>query len=439
MTYLKTSNRSRRMARLAAALPGLALWASGTVAFADDTEILTGQIGEYAAPNILFIIDTSGSMGGQVLVDDSYDPSVTYTGPFTDPEKLYYTLTDFGGGFNYPDESFIEFGSYVAQNAFVCAAAETPLAESGFFVDRMIQFDTTDNLWGFLQNFDADPSLSGSSRLTECFRDLGVHGTDDTAIGAYPINPLGGDDGTPVVPYSTDPNDPDLFDWGGYQLSYAVFSNNYLNWIAERAASGDPVLSTRLGVVQDVTRNLIDRLTVVDDPRQAFNIGLMRFSSNGQGGMVLQPVKSVAESRDDIVAAVDSMFPSNNTPLSETMYEAYQYLRGGAVDYGLNSTPVPSVDTAISGDNYISPIEASCQRNYIVLLTDGLPTSDTDATERISNIIGGPCGGNCLDDLAMHMNETDMVPSMEDDQHVQTYTIGFFTDSTLLQNTATGT
>ena len=426
---------SERISKFGAFLPGLVLWASGTVALADDTEILTGQIGDYAAPNILFIIDTSGSMDGQVLIDDGYDPAVTYPGPFDVPDRLYYTLADFGGGFNFPDADYIDFGFFVSENVFVCDAARMPLEQSGFYVDRIIQFDTQDDRWGFLEDDDPDPALSGSRRFTECFRDYGIHGTNDASDGAYPVN----EDGLP--PFTTDPDDEDAFDWSGYQLTYAVFSNNYLNWIASRAASGDPVLSTRLGVVQDVTRNLIDRLVTVNDPRQAFNLGLMRFSTNAEGGIVLQPVANVATSRDEIVAAVDSMSPFSNTPLAETLYEAYQYLRGGPVVYGLNSTPTTSVASSRTpdGSNYISPIEASCQKNYIVLLTDGLPTSDNDANGAIQSIVGGACSGaSCLDDLAQYLDSADILPGMEEDQTIQTFTIGFFTNSQLLRDTATG-
>ncbi|MFK7886837.1 MAG: pilus assembly protein [Gammaproteobacteria bacterium] len=440
MMSTKHISSRTRAARLAAFLPGLALWASGTVALADDTEILTGEIGDYAAPNILFVVDTSGSMSGQVLVDNSYDPDDVYTGPFTDPDQMFYVLADGGGNFTYPDDDYVNFGAWVSRDRLVCDQAQTLLPGSGFYVDRFIQFDPNDNDWGFLQGEDDDPIESGVNRFTECFSDEGLHGTGDGVSGTYPAN------GDSLVPFTTDAASPDRFNWATYPLRYAFFESNYLNWISERAAAGTPVVQTRLEVVQGVTRNLINRLTASgDDPRQQFNVGLMRFSTDAQGGMVLQPVDdiSIGTVRNQFLDAVDSMTPSSNTPLSETLYEAYQYLRGGPVDYGATSVPQTSVPTSYTGDlvngaSYISPIEAACQKNYVVLLTDGLPTTDTDANDRIAAITGAQCSGNCLDDLARHMKDTDMLPSLADDQFIDTFTIGFFTDSTLLANTATG-
>ena len=58
-----------------------ALWAltSGLPAVADDTELFIGNsLGSQARPNILFVIDNSGSMGSLVLTQDGFDGSTTY-------------------------------------------------------------------------------------------------------------------------------------------------------------------------------------------------------------------------------------------------------------------------------------------------------------------------------------------------------------------------
>ncbi len=69
------------------------------------------------------------------------------------------------------------------------------------------------------------------------------------------------------------------------------------------------------------------------------------------------------------------------------MYEAYLYLSGGSVDYGINSRKNPGLRRAPEHLRararprptpaiYQSPLTISCQKNFIVLLTDGLPTAD---------------------------------------------------------------
>jgi hypothetical protein len=80
---------------------------SGAPALADDTELFVGdasaQAGAY--PNLLFILDNSGSMGAQPSgssgTAESYDPLVTYPGA-CDASRTYY-LTGGGGGGRAPD------------------------------------------------------------------------------------------------------------------------------------------------------------------------------------------------------------------------------------------------------------------------------------------------------------------------------------------------
>src|ERR1044071_9181372 len=45
------------------------------------------------------------------------------------------------------------------------------------------------------------------------------------------------------------------------------------------------------------------------------------------------------------------------------------------------------VNGDINSKNYDSPMDYSCQKTFIVYLTDGLPTSDTDANSDIQNLL----------------------------------------------------
>ena len=49
-------------------------------AMADDTELFVGQAATIADPNILFIIDTSGSMSSTLLTQGPFDSATSYTG-----------------------------------------------------------------------------------------------------------------------------------------------------------------------------------------------------------------------------------------------------------------------------------------------------------------------------------------------------------------------
>jgi type IV pilus assembly protein PilY1 len=90
-----------------------------------------------------------------------------------------------------------------------------------------------------------------------------------------------------------------------------------------------------------------------------------------------------------------------------------------------------------------------CENIYVVLMTDGKPTHDTDANSRIRDLLGiNSCARyefdsnqgtlqNCMPKLAKYMFETDLDGQWENgDQRVITYTIGFVTDQDLLSDTA---
>lgn len=235
---------------------------------------------------------------------------------------------------------------------------------------------------------------------------------------------------------------------------------------------------TRLQVVKDVTSTLIDELRLSDD----VNVGLMHFDANRdrlvrignqnqydmQGGMVAIPVGRVSTTANAFKAELDKLYAGSNTPLSETYYEAARYMKGQSPKFG-NSTKAiyehpngysivnkASVSDAKNGNSYKSPIEYSCQKSNIILLTDGEPTMDNAANSDIRSLISASgtantqytsatCrdpgnasvhSGECMPHLAEHLANQDASGSQPGKQTVNTYTIGFATDQTLLQNTA---
>lgn len=236
----------------------------------------------------------------------------------------------------------------------------------------------------------------------------------------------------------------------------------------ERTESGQ----TRFQVVQEVTNNLLDSLEHV-------NVGLMRFDTGYSidgiwneenfvegGGMVLHALEDIATARADLKALVNAMTASGTTQLSETLYEAAHYYMGRDVYFGLDSyvgdyrNPAeeniltPSVPESRDGDVYRSPAH-QCQKNFIVLLTDGMPQFDLEANDLVPQWpdFGAPActdnpnwdsGGNskdgegdCLDDIAGYLFNHDIYGDETDGfQNVTTYTIGFFTDNELLADTA---
>lgn len=217
---------------------------------------------------------------------------------------------------------------------------------------------------------------------------------------------------------------------------------------------------TRLQVVKDVTSKLIDELQLSDD----VNVGLMHFdaSNNYEGGMVAIPVGRVSNNASEFKAELNGLYARSNTPLSETYYEAARYMKGQPPKFGNNTQATyengnsytrinkPSVAESKVDSNYKSPIEYSCQKSNIILLTDGAPTYDTSANSDIRSLVntigaantqylGSTCldsHGQCMPHLAEHLANQDISSSQPGKQAVNTYTIGFATNQTLLQNTA---
>jgi type IV pilus assembly protein PilY1 len=176
----------------------------------------------------------------------------------------------------------------------------------------------------------------------------------------------------------------------------------------------------------------------------------MEFNST-EGGPVIEAVNNLTETRSQLKQTVNSLQPGGFTPLSETLFEAGQYLAGRLVDFGdadidNRSVPASRIGDSLSGDRYLSPLVAAGQNNYIVLLTDGVPSNDRNAHNKIealpgyAELVGESCNyqveGDCLDKMANYLYLADLRDDLPGKQNVITHTIGFTTDFALLKDTA---
>ncbi len=334
---------------------------------ADDTEIYGAtaiDAENRINSNVLFIMDTSGSMDEEVTTAHTpYNKDFPYLGLYT--SNHVYTSNDANTASGYP----------ITNMKTGCGNEVSALKEVGKRYDHYQQKYSN---WG--------PLGSDTTKDIRC---------DYT----YP----------------------------GY--SNLLYTGNYLNWLE----SVGGVESTRIAVVVDVVKELTLSLSNI-------NLGLMRFDRNSDGGMIDVPVSDIATSGPLIRAKLDDYQPDGGTPLEETMYEAARYYRGESWVFGNNSQPNPSVsDSRIAADSgtYKSPISASCQKNHIILLTDGAPTSDSSANNAIKELVADitlPSGlskecsgnGNCMEELAYWMQNTDHALDKTGNQAITTYTIGGF-------------
>jgi type IV pilus assembly protein PilY1 len=411
-------------------------------AAADDTEIYIGQptgTSTASRPNILFVMDTSGSMGTNVTTQTTYDPKEVYDGKCP-ADKVYWksSTANYSGR---PVNSDCDFkdsdnttGGVVDAAMFLCKTGQNIMDVNGFqTVTRAAQWrqrrTASNSKWTTLDR--------NRNTQVDCADDFDenkmkpVHGDGTKSYAANGTRGPYDDDAANQINWDTDETDD----------TYTFYTSNYLNWYY----NAKTVTKTRLEIVQESLKSIISTLS-------AANVGLMRFSTDGEGGMVIKEMEDISTSRQDMVDAIDAMSPSGNTPLSETYSEALRYWRGMTWDYGSRSSPDKSIGASLSGTNYISPIAASCQKNFLVLLTDGEPVNDQLSGTRISEIpgfqtylneqakvaSGGACtpnvgsgatnvNGVCLDDLAGFAHTKDQIPGVvtAGDQTVTTYTVGF--------------
>ncbi|MDD2273469.1 MAG: hypothetical protein PHP95_05305 [Desulfuromonadaceae bacterium] len=229
-------------------------------------------------------------------------------------------------------------------------------------------------------------------------------------------------------------NSPDT---GSYVLG------NYVNWLKQPMTK----LGSKIDIAKGVVKNLLLTTTGV-------NFGLMKFNSS-EGGTLIKKSFTGADGKtyyytssiknmDDIfidtktnrtalISVVDDFSASTWTPLAETVFEALRYFQGGAKKFGTTGYD--------ADNNYTSPITASCQKNYIILVTDGMSTEDENAIlgTEIGDYDGDGAdpgsytsnGTHYLDDVAKYLYDVDVLtdddtkPNTAGTQRVSTFTIGF--------------
>ena len=392
---------------------------AGSPVLADDTELLLSTPNSTGAdkPNILFILDSSGSMTSIEETQQPFISTAIYSGDCNSGKVYWTTSTN-----NVPDcDSDNE--NLIDRDKFVCDVGVTALATSGNFADTMSQYRKTRSGWRWRR------PRRDKNEIIECQSDAGNH-------GAGIADEVYAQTGTDLPPFTAD--GAREVSWGDRPTDryVTVYDPNYLNWY-----HNSPITAlSRTEIVKSVTRNVLASISNV-------NVGFMRFH-NEQGGPIMHAVKDLDSSRSEAIATVNSLPASGWTPLSETMYESALYWRGQKAKYGQYGSTDPDALASTSPMVYQKPTEYSCAKNYNVLLTDGEPTRDVDAYDRVStlpnftstmgrsNCTGGKANGTCLDDIAEYLSKDDINPQIPGDQTVTTYTIGFTVDLPLLKETA---
>lgn len=156
--------------------------------------------------------------------------------------------------------------------------------------------------------------------------------------------------------------------------------------------------------------------------------GLEHFNSDSNGGYISSYIG--AQSIDDLVINIESKDCNTATPLAETLYEGVRYYRQDSPYYYSSDY---TTDRGGANDPFYYQSEGNlveCGKNFVLLLTDGEPTSDT-------NVPSPPGPG--LDDIALwaHTNDMRNDEDLPGDQLITLYTVfAFGRGSELLKDSA---
>jgi len=399
---------------------------AGSPVWADDVELLlsTPESSIAAKPNILFIIDSSGSMTTIETSQEPYDSSIGYSGPCD--TSMYYWTT------NSTIPTCSGYWQYrFKKTVFQCAQGIAQARDAGAYTDTMAMYRNGTNFWGRNSYKWQQMTRQRTESPVECRADSGAHGAgSDPTAAPYARS------GTNTEQYTSNENRE--VSWGSRptQQVVTVYDSNFLNWYYNPPGSS----MSRTDIVKSVTKNVLGSI-------QDVNVGFMRFH-NSEGGPVIHAIKDLDDNRNAANNIVDNIPADGWTPLSETMYEAARYWSGLSGVYGgLTST---DADALVSSDPmvYKQPAEYACSKNFIVLLTDGEPTKDRGAYNKVPGLpdftstmgrsycTGGDRDGSCLDDISEYLSKVDINRNVPGQQTVTTHTIGFAVDLPILKATA---
>lgn len=352
------------MKRMIAAIPLFALSLVGVSAalaapdqFPGDTAIY-GSVGTFQ-PNVLIIIDTSGSMSDLV-------PTETYN-----PNKVYQQSNKCGS----TGSSACTASTVYTQGGSEESIAYTQLNAS---ISNITTSCNSQNPQNLLQTTG---TYSG--------RSLASSGTGCAASGTS-----------------------------------TYMTGNYINFLYKMTKQ------SKMDIAKSAIKTLITNTTGV-------KFGLMAFhyvSSSGQGAQFLSATVSGASyvttvkkmndiftgtttNRTALLAAVDTLAATGSTPLGESLFEAMRYYNGDASAFGNT--------IGITSGKYTSPVEASCQANYVIFVTDGMATADDDAVLK-TICTNGDCDGDGVEPGNLNHSLDDVAKALNTSPHqVITYTIGF--------------
>lgn len=360
-----------------------------TPLFADDIELYQGGDAGIR-PNVMFLLDTSGSMNNEVILEGNfYDPTVTYPGPFRNDRLYFSELTDDGEDPDFLDNAIKDMllDNTIHPDSFKCEAKREELYRNGFAYSGYLQWDASQAFsvgyeffgWNERENLQGTWRRLRASDDPTAYVDCKLDTEDGNSHG------LAAGDGRPYMTHREN-NQPytnnagikisSLLDLGWYLVTYpfsqirpasAIVNRGYWCGIFRNCIGSTETIwvgnrlnykyATRNGVTRVPRLYLMGQIisdTVAQYP--GLNVGLSRFDGRllgdftitidgnpftnpitydpPQGGMVGIEMVSSDSNALHFENTIKSWDPWGMTPLSESYYETMLYMTGQPVKYG---------------------------------------------------------------------------------------------------------
>lgn len=329
----------------------LVVWHS--FSFATDISDNPLPVVSSAAPNIMFMIDDSGSMD-HIVEDAPYNSATTY----------------------------LDCASVFPDGATSAVAAKAAASEYSL---RIKKSDGTASV-GQTTGVTATAYVSFNSAANTCF----------SPALYYRVTSLNTSCGGTNCDSLTYPGD-------------GIYKGNYLNWYFGdpatsyataanfgASATRKPGTSTRLEIVKTAANTVITGLDKV-------RIGL--FGYNGSTGGTLKQVMGDLDSakRTAMTTAINGVTASGRTPLAETLSDIGRYFTTGTTSTNLTLHPgtgssatatIASIfnnHSALNSSGVASlpaPVQYYCQKSFAIMMTDGVATDDQAISTSLQEYYG---------------------------------------------------
>jgi type IV pilus assembly protein PilY1 len=399
-------------------------------------------------PNILFLLDDSGSMGWESVIFDGRNEAyyIDVTPTFGDDFEMLRACSGFNTlyynpNFTYSPWKGLDEDGVPYTNQDPTAARLNPYStDTTVITNSGSNSANTNGVLNLVTITDGD-HLAGYSP----WNDTSTAGGAIAGDGVYQANecPLNGTGFVTVASLNTAQR-TNFANWYSYYRSRSYVAKNSLLGVVKESRA-------RIGIAGLLGNSGSDGIPIKDID----DITLSDGTTEGDTRLAAARLNKAA-----LLDQVASSRSQGGTPLSTTLIEAGEYFRedgdvpgdffGQSVVYSASDKTISSTSPILNADS-----GGTCQNNFTVLFTDGFQNMSSGLYDDVRDAVGnadsdgaGDFDGGLfadqysgtLADVAMHYLERDLAPGLTNNaniddirrpgqvinhQHMTTYTIGF--------------